>query len=106
MNYTVTWQATAERMLADIWNRARERTAGRGQYGRTWHSPPNTGIALSILLAPPPELRRPALLTAWAAVGIADAIAAVAGHDAHIKWPNDLLLGGRKVCGILIEQGR
>ena len=85
---------------------AREQTAGRGQYGRTWLSPPGTGVALSVLLFPPPELRRPVLLTAWAAVAVAEAVRRVTGLQARIKWPNDLLLRGRKVCGILIEQGR
>jgi BirA family transcriptional regulator, biotin operon repressor / biotin---[acetyl-CoA-carboxylase] ligase len=85
---------------------AGEQTAGRGQYGRTWLSPPGTGIALSVLLNPPPALRRPAVLTAWAAVAVAEAVRRVAGRQAAIKWPNDLLLRGRKICGILIEQGR
>jgi BirA family biotin operon repressor/biotin-[acetyl-CoA-carboxylase] ligase len=85
---------------------AGEQTAGRGQYGRTWVSPPGACIALSVLLNPPLALRRPALLTAWAAVAVAEAIRQAAGRQARIKWPNDLLLRGRKVCGILIEQGR
>jgi BirA family biotin operon repressor/biotin-[acetyl-CoA-carboxylase] ligase len=85
---------------------AREQTAGRGQYGRTWLSPPGTCVALSVVLFPPPELRRPVLLTAWAAVAAGEAVRRVTGLQARIKWPNDLLVRGRKVCGILIEQGR
>jgi BirA family biotin operon repressor/biotin-[acetyl-CoA-carboxylase] ligase len=81
-------------------------TAGRGQYGRTWLSPPGTSIALSVLLHPPPELRRPAVLTAWAAVAVAETVRHITGRQARIKWPNDVLIRGRKVCGILIEQGR
>src|SRR5262245_55002410 len=83
---------------------AREQTAGRGQHGRTWQAPSGSSVLLSALLFPPPALRRPALLTAWAAVAVCDAIDALAGLDARIKWPNDVLVEGRKVCGILIEQ--
>jgi BirA family biotin operon repressor/biotin-[acetyl-CoA-carboxylase] ligase len=61
---------------------------------------------LSLLLFPPPALRRPALLTAWAAVSVCETIRRATGLQARIKWPNDVLLRGRKVCGILIEQGR
>jgi BirA family transcriptional regulator, biotin operon repressor / biotin---[acetyl-CoA-carboxylase] ligase len=85
---------------------ADEQTAGRGQYGRTWQAPPGTSVLLSTLLFPPPELRRASVLTAWAAVSVAEAILHVTGLQARIKWPNDILLGGLKVCGVLIEQGR
>jgi BirA family biotin operon repressor/biotin-[acetyl-CoA-carboxylase] ligase len=85
---------------------AREQTAGRGQHGRSWHCPAGAGVLLSVLLYPPPVLRRPALLTAWAAVSVCETIRIATGLQAKIKWPNDVLLHGRKVCGILIEQGR
>jgi BirA family biotin operon repressor/biotin-[acetyl-CoA-carboxylase] ligase len=83
---------------------AREQTAGRGQHGRSWQSPPGTSVLLSAVLFPPPALRRPALLTAWAAVAVCDTAREAAGAAPAIKWPNDVLVGGRKVCGILIEQ--
>jgi BirA family biotin operon repressor/biotin-[acetyl-CoA-carboxylase] ligase len=85
---------------------ADEQTAGRGQYGRRWQCPPRSGVLLSLLLFPPLALRRPALLTAWAAVSVCETILAATGLQAKIKWPNDVLLCDRKVCGILIEQGR
>jgi BirA family biotin operon repressor/biotin-[acetyl-CoA-carboxylase] ligase len=85
---------------------ADEQTAGRGQYGRTWLCPGRTGILLSVLLFPPPAARRPALLTAWAAVSVCETILQTTGVQARIKWPNDVLIQGRKVCGILIEQAR
>ncbi|MFN4260423.1 MAG: biotin--[acetyl-CoA-carboxylase] ligase [Gemmataceae bacterium] len=83
---------------------ARRQTAGRGQQGRSWVSPPDSSVLLSLLLFPPPILRRPAILTAWAAVSVCATIRQTTGLDAHIKWPNDVLIQGRKVCGILIEQ--
>jgi BirA family biotin operon repressor/biotin-[acetyl-CoA-carboxylase] ligase len=83
---------------------AREQTAGRGQYGRTWQAPPGSSVLMSVLLFPPPELRRPVVLTAWAAVAVCETISIAANLEATIKWPNDVLIGGKKVCGILIEQ--
>ena len=50
--------------------------------------------------------RRPALLTAWAAVSVCETILNLTGIQAKIKWPNDVLIRGKKVCGILIEQSR
>lgn len=85
---------------------ADEQTAGRGQHGRTWLCSPGAGVLLSVLLFPPPELRRPALLTAWAAVSVCETIRKATNLQAKIKWPNDILIRGRKVCGILIEQAR
>ncbi len=84
---------------------AANQTHGRGQYGRIWQARPGSSLLLSVLLAPPIKLRRPVILTAWAAVAIAEAISELAGVEARIKWPNDLLIGGKKVSGILIEQG-
>lgn len=83
---------------------AREQSAGRGQYGREWHAPPGSSVLMSVLLFPPADLRRPALLTAWAAVSVCDTICKLTDLQANIKWPNDVLIRGKKVCGILIEQ--
>jgi BirA family biotin operon repressor/biotin-[acetyl-CoA-carboxylase] ligase len=82
---------------------AREQTAGRGQHGRSWQCPAGAGVLLSVLLFPPPVLRRPAVLTAWAAVSVCETIRQVCDLQARVKWPNDVLIRGRKVCGILIE---
>lgn len=78
-------------------------TTGRGQYGRTWQARPGSSLLLSVLLRPPPELCRPVILTAFAAVAVGDAVYALTGTQARVKWPNDLLIRGKKVCGILIE---
>jgi BirA family transcriptional regulator, biotin operon repressor / biotin---[acetyl-CoA-carboxylase] ligase len=83
---------------------AQEQTSGRGQYGRVWTAPPASSVLLSVLIFPPPALRRPPLLTAWAAVAVCETIAEVAELSTTIKWPNDILIQGKKVCGILIEQ--
>jgi len=78
-------------------------TAGRGQYGRSWLCPRESGVLLAVVVAPPPAARRPAVLTAWAAVGVAECIHSVTELQPRIKWPNDVLIDGKKVCGILIE---
>ncbi len=83
---------------------ARHQSAGRGQYGRVWQSRPGASLLLSLIVQPPPALRRPVILTAWAAVAVGDAVAEFTGVVPVVKWPNDLLAGGKKVCGILIEQ--
>ncbi|HVS34365.1 MAG TPA: biotin--[acetyl-CoA-carboxylase] ligase [Gemmataceae bacterium] len=85
---------------------AAEQTVGRGQHGRRWQCRPGDGVLLSVLLFPPPQLRRAAVLTAWAAVAVCETVERLTGLQPRVKWPNDVLLRGRKVCGILIEQGR
>jgi BirA family biotin operon repressor/biotin-[acetyl-CoA-carboxylase] ligase len=85
---------------------ADHQTAGRGQYGRSWTARPGSSLLMSIVLDPPAGLRRAVVLTAWAAVGVAESIRRLAGLPTRIKWPNDLLLREKKVCGILTEQGR
>lgn len=82
---------------------ADEQTAGRGQYGRTWLAAPGQSVLLSLVAAPPPELCRPVVLTAWAAVAVCATIQQILGEPTRIKWPNDVFLHERKVCGILIE---
>ena len=78
---------------------------GRGQYGRVWSSEPDANVLMSVLLFPPPALRHPAILTAFAAVTVAETIGRLTGERAAIKWPNDVLFEGAKICGILIESG-
>ena len=83
---------------------SREQSAGRGQYGRSWQAPPGSSVLMSVLLFPPLALRRPALLTAWAAVSVCETILKLVNLQSQIKWPNDVLIHAKKVCGILIEQ--
>ena len=83
---------------------AHEQTAGRGQHGRTWQCPSGMGVLMSVLMFPPPPLRRPVILAALAANAVCETIKKTTEAQARIKWPNDVLIRGRKVCGILIEQ--
>jgi len=88
---------------------AREQTAGRGRQQRVWSSPRDAGLYLSVLLhprLPPPEWP---LITFAAALAVSDALEEACALRTDIKWPNDLLAGGRKLCGILaetVESGR
>jgi BirA family biotin operon repressor/biotin-[acetyl-CoA-carboxylase] ligase len=85
---------------------ASRQTAGRGQHGRTWQAPAGSAVLLSVLCFPPPAIRRAAILTAWAAVSVCETVREATGAEPIIKWPNDVLVQGRKVCGILTEQSR
>ncbi len=81
---------------------AASQSAGRGRLGRTFLSPEG-GIYLSVLLRPDVEPSRLPTLTPVAAVAVCRAVESVCGARCKIKWPNDVLLGGRKICGILVE---
>lgn len=82
---------------------AEEQSAGRGRMGRSFYSPAQTGIYLSLLLEWDAVAAASVGLTAVAAVAVRRAIARVTGVEAQIKWVNDLYAEGRKVCGILAE---
>lgn len=82
---------------------ARQQTAGRGRQGRTWVSPPDAGIAFSVVLRPQMELTRLPLMTLATGVATARAIEASVGIRPGLKWVNDLTYGGRKLGGILAE---
>ncbi|WP_052429601.1 biotin--[acetyl-CoA-carboxylase] ligase [Paenibacillus borealis] len=82
---------------------AEEQTGGRGRMGRKWHSPRGKGIWMSLVLRPNLPLSLTPQLTLLAGVAVCTAIREVTGVPAGIKWPNDLLAGGRKICGILLE---
>jgi BirA family transcriptional regulator, biotin operon repressor / biotin---[acetyl-CoA-carboxylase] ligase len=82
---------------------AEEQTAGRGRAGRKWISERSTAIYASILLRPPIPPSRAPLLTLVAGLAAYDAVAEETGLEPDIRWPNDLLLGGKKCCGILTE---
>jgi BirA family biotin operon repressor/biotin-[acetyl-CoA-carboxylase] ligase len=82
---------------------AEEQSEGRGRLGRTWHAPARSSVLVSIMLRPevdPPRLPELSLVMGDA---VAEAIAGVTGLEPTIKFPNDVLLGGKKVAGILAE---
>ncbi len=83
---------------------ASKQTGGRGRKGRSFFSPADTGLYLSILMRPHEQPDSVSLgLTTMAAVAVCEAIEAVSGKDCQIKWVNDILIDGKKVCGILCE---
>lgn len=82
---------------------ADEQTGGRGRLGRAWQSPSGTGIWMSLILRPEIPLQKAPQLTLLIAVAASRAIEKVTGLEAAIKWPNDLLIKGKKVAGILTE---
>ncbi|MFQ5352312.1 MAG: biotin--[acetyl-CoA-carboxylase] ligase, partial [Candidatus Binatia bacterium] len=81
---------------------ADEQSAGRGRLGRQWESVPGVNLYLSVLLRPDIPPAHAPQLSLVAAVAVASALSEI-GLEPAIKWPNDVLLGGRKVCGVLTE---
>jgi BirA family biotin operon repressor/biotin-[acetyl-CoA-carboxylase] ligase len=82
---------------------AEEQTAGRGRFGRSWYSEKSSGIYTSIILRPPLAPSAAPVLTLMAGVATHQAVSTVTGLPMDIRWPNDLLVNGKKVCGILTE---
>lgn len=86
---------------------ADQQSSGRGRQGRTWFSPPGAGLYVSVVLCPARARQEPeratALLTLTAGVALADGVERATGLRPDIKWPNDLLIGPRKLAGILAE---
>lgn len=81
---------------------ALQQTGGRGRLGRSFFSP-KSGIYLSVIVKPTFDLSQSVLVTSAAAVAVAEAVEAVCGKNAQIKWVNDVYLDGKKICGILTE---
>ncbi len=82
---------------------AGEQTDGRGRMGRSFYSPPDSGLYLSLLLRPQLPAAEAVKLTACAAVAVCETIEELSGLETQIKWVNDVLIAGKKVCGILTE---
>ena len=82
---------------------ANTQTAGRGRRGRSWISPAGEGLFMTLILRPKGEAAGAAKLSLCCALAVCRAIRDVSGLDARIKWPNDIVAGGRKVCGMLLE---
>lgn len=82
---------------------ADEQTSGKGRLGRTWLSPPGAALAMSLVLRPEMPPYHAPRITLAAAVAVCEAVRELTGLPAGIKWPNDVQVGGRKLCGILTE---
>ena len=82
---------------------AERQTAGRGRFGRRWDSAPHAGLWFSLLLRPAFATPLWARLTTWAGVCVAAAVERATGLRTQLKWPNDVLIGGKKIAGILTE---
>src|SRR5258706_3706096 len=99
------WHRAAKGEHGPLWTPADRQTAGRGRRGRAWISPPGN-LHASLLLTQPAAAEHWPQLSFVAALAIHDAVVAVADHLKPllaIKWPNDVLLAGAKLAGILIE---
>ncbi|MDG6226157.1 MAG: biotin--[acetyl-CoA-carboxylase] ligase [Candidatus Thermoplasmatota archaeon] len=81
---------------------ALEQTGGRGRNGRNWSSP-SGGLYLSVILRPPPDVEGASAIPLLAGLAVSKAISTSCGISTSLKWPNDVLIGDRKVCGILSE---
>ncbi|WP_199614921.1 biotin--[acetyl-CoA-carboxylase] ligase [Paenibacillus alkalitolerans] len=82
---------------------AEQQTSGRGRMGRSWHSPAGKGIWMSFIIKPGLPFKRAPHMTLLISVALCRAIRRTAELDARIKWPNDIMIGGRKTSGILVE---
>ena len=103
---TLALEAAQSGIRHGVWI-ADEQTAGRGRGNHAWHSSPGDGIYLSALITPPIPMQSSLQLSLRTALAVQSAIASVTGFripdEIDIRWPNDLLLHGRKCGGILIE---
>lgn len=82
---------------------ADKQTAGRGRRGRSWASPSGTNIAMSLLCRPQISPDKASMLTLLMGLAAAEAVIKITGLEAKIKWPNDIVVHGKKICGILTE---
>ncbi len=99
----LVWEAHGKGVPDGFVAIAERQTAGRGQYGRNWHSSPYLGLWFSVLLRPKLTLAESPQLTSWLANAIALTIREQTGCLPFIKPPNDIFLLNRKVAGVLVE---
>lgn len=78
-------------------------TAGRGRRGRSWNSPAGVNLYFTLILKPVYQPDKAAMVTLVMALAVAERISLTCGMEAEIKWPNDVVVNGKKVCGILTE---
>jgi BirA family biotin operon repressor/biotin-[acetyl-CoA-carboxylase] ligase len=106
---TIDSTNSCARALAACWAQegtviiAEHQTGGRGRMGRTWSANPLENLTFSVILRPTAPAEEVNLLPLYVGVAVADAVTRVTGLEVRCKWPNDLLIGGLKVAGILLE---
>lgn len=83
---------------------AERQTAGQGRHGRNWHSPRNSGLYFSIILRVPLPPDQLPIVTMAVGLAVAEAVTQSTGVAVDLRWPNDILIADRKLCGILIQQ--
>lgn len=82
---------------------AEQQNSGRGRRGRGWEAPQGAGIYMTLILKPEIEPDNASMLTLVAALAVSAAVRNLTGRPAGIKWPNDIVMSGKKICGILTE---
>ncbi|MDR1853096.1 MAG: biotin--[acetyl-CoA-carboxylase] ligase [Propionibacteriaceae bacterium] len=114
MRWNITWKETTGSTNQDLLDAARTgvgegevvvseyQSGGRGRFDRSWVAPPKATLATSLLLTPKTPIRRWPWLPLLTGVAVADTVAEL-GLAPELKWPNDVMLGGKKLCGILVE---
>lgn len=80
-------------------------SGGKGRRGRIWQSPPGTTISMSLICRPEFSIDKASMLTLLMGLSVAEAVTELTGLQSEIKWPNDVVVNGKKVCGILTELG-
>lgn len=100
----IAWQYAGDEESNGLVVVADEQLTGRGRRGDAWLSPPGSALYLSMLLHPDVSCRHPVMLTIWAGLGVCSMIEKKLSLKPLLKWPNDVLIAGKKVCGILVEQ--
>jgi BirA family transcriptional regulator, biotin operon repressor / biotin---[acetyl-CoA-carboxylase] ligase len=100
----IAWQYAGDQESNGLIVVADEQLSGRGRRGDAWVSPPGSALYLSILLHPDASCRHPVMLTIWAGLGVCSMIGKKLSLKPLLKWPNDVQIAGKKVCGILVEQ--
>ena len=84
-----------------IW--AKSQSSGKGRRGREWYSPAGSSIYMTLLLKPDIPAEKASMFTLVAALAVSKGILRACGLETFIKWPNDIVAGGKKLCGILTE---
>lgn len=99
----IAWEHAGQDAYHGLVVTAEEQQQGRGTRGRRWHAERGTALLCSVLLRLEPQFSRPVVLTTWAGISVCKAIDQLSTMKPVLKWPNDILIDQRKICGILVE---